>query len=77
MAKYLWRAQVARIAGPIYLVAQNMQSAQAAASNHPQVAPADVLHMQRVAQWDDQNNMTLVYWPEPPPPPDPEEPPIT
>jgi len=72
--KFLWRAIVARIAKPIYLVAQNMPSAHAHASNHPEVEPEDVLHMQRVDSWDDQQNMTVVLWPQPPPPPEPEQP---
>lgn len=75
MAKYLWRAIVAGIAKPIYLVAQNMPSAHAQASSHPLIQPADVLHMQRVDLWDPDQSMTDVAWPQPPPPPQEEEPP--
>lgn len=70
--QFLWRANVAGIARPIYLVAQNMQSAHAAASNNPQVELHDVLNIQRVDQWDNQHDRTVVHWPEPPPPPQPE-----
>ena len=73
--KYLWRANVAGIARPIYLVSQNMQSAAALASSHPQVEPEDVLNLQRIDEWDDQHNMTVVIWPERPPEPEPDEPP--
>ncbi len=73
--KYLWRATVAGIAKPLYLVAQNMPSAGSAISSHPEVQPQDLLHLQRIAQWDDQTNMTVVIWPEPPPPPPLEDPP--
>ena len=69
--KYLWRAAVRHIPRPIYLVAQNLQSAQARIAAHPHVDPADVSMMQRIDPWDDQQNMTVVHWPEPPPPPDP------
>lgn len=72
--KFLWRAHVAGIAKPIYLVAQNMQSAHAAASNNPQVEPEDVLNIQRIDEWHDQHNRTKVMWPLPPQPADPEEP---
>lgn len=74
--KYLWRASVRRVPGPIYLVAQNMQSAAAQATNHPQVAPEDIAHLQRIDAWDESQNMTIVDWPEPPPEPDPEPEPI-
>lgn len=67
-AKYLWRASVQGIPKPIYLVAQNMQSAQAQVATHPLVDPTDVDLMQRIDPWDDQQNMTVVVWPEPPPP---------
>lgn len=74
--KYLWRAKVAGIANPIYLIAQNMPSAYAAVSSHPQVQPEDVSMMHRVDPWDEAQNMTVVNWPEPPPDPDlPNEPP--
>ena len=75
--KFLWRANVAGIAKPIYLVSQNMQSAQALVAAHPEVEPEDVLNLQRIEQWDDQANMTVVIWPQPPPEPipDPEPPP--
>ncbi len=69
--KYLWRAAVRRISRPIYLVAQNLQSAQAQVAAHPEVDPADVSMMQRIDPWDDAQNMTVVAWPEPPPPPEP------
>lgn len=68
--KYLWRAAVRGISRPIYLIAQNMASAHAQASRNPQVDPADVTLMQRIDPWDEQQNMTVVTWPEPPPPPD-------
>jgi len=74
--KYLWRASVRGVSTPIYLVAQNMQSAQAQASNNPQVDPGDVKSLLRLDLWDDTQNRTVVRWPEPAPPPPPEEPPI-
>jgi len=70
-AKYLWRATVRRIPRPIYLVAQNLQSAQAQVAAHPQVTPTDVSMIQRIDPWDDAHNMTVVHWPQPPPPPEP------
>lgn len=70
--KFLWRANVAGIAKPIYLVAQNMQSATAQASKNDQVQVQDVFNMQRIAEWNEQENRTKVIWPEPPPPPEPE-----
>lgn len=68
--KYLWRLQVHGIARPIYLIAQNVQSASALATSHPQVDPYDLLQVRRVDNWDETQNMTVVHWPEPPPPPD-------
>jgi len=75
--KCLWRAAVRRIPRPIYLVAQNLQSAQAQIAAHPQVDPADITMIQRIDPWNDQQNMTVVIWPEPPAPPheEPEPPP--
>lgn len=75
--KFLWRAAVRRISRPIYLVAQNVQSAHAQVVNHPEVAPEDLHHLQRVDPWDEAQNMTVVDWPEPPPqpPPQPDPPP--
>ena len=74
--KYLWRASIRRVSRPLYLVAQNVASAQAHATNHPQVAPEDLKTLMRIDEWDDAQNMTVVIWPEPPPEPDPEpEPP--
>jgi len=64
--KYLWRAAVRRIPRPIYLIAQNLQSAQAQVAAHPHVAPADVSMMQRIDPWDEAQNMTVVLWPEAP-----------
>ncbi|TEU08460.1 MAG: hypothetical protein E3J25_11950 [Anaerolineales bacterium] len=71
--KFLWRATVHHIARPIYLVAQNIQSASAQVTAHPEVAPEALIHLQRIDPWDDQQNMTVVHWPEPPPPPEPDE----
>jgi len=73
--KYLWRAAVRHISRPIYLVAQNIQSAAAQASAHPEVDNLDVTLLQCIDPWDDQANMTVVHWPEPPPPPVPPAPP--
>lgn len=73
--KYLWRAAVRGVSQPIYLVAQNIASAHAKATMHALVDPADVTRMQRIDAWDDHDNMTVVFWPEPPPPPQPDEPP--
>jgi len=72
--KYLWRAAVRHVSRPIYIVAQNMQSAHAQASAHPLIDPADVTLMQRIDPWDEAQNMTVVHWPEPPPPPSEGEP---
>jgi len=73
--KFLWRATVLGIAKPIYIVAQNIQSAQAEAASDPQVAPEHVVHLALIDLWDPVHNRTHVSWPEPPPPPHPEEPP--
>ena len=70
--KFLWRAIVAGIAKPIYLVAQNIQSAHAKLVHDPTVAPDDTQRILRIDAWDDQANMTVVVWPEPPPPPQPD-----
>jgi len=70
--KYLWRVSVRRVPRPVYLVAQNIQSAAAQASAHPQVDNLDVTLLQCIDPWDDQQNMTIVPWPEPPPEPEPE-----
>lgn len=68
--KFLWRATVLRLTSPIYIVAQNVQSAAAMATGHPLVDPTHLLHINRIDEWDDQANMTVVRWPEPPPPPE-------
>lgn len=66
--KYLWRATVRGVSKPIYLVAQNFQSAQAQLSAPPTVAAHHVQRLSRIDLWDSENNMTQVQWPEAPTP---------
>jgi len=73
--KYLWRVSIHRVPRPLYVVSQNVQSAAAQASAHPQVEASDVGSVMRLDLWDPAQNMTKVPWPEPPPEPEPEEPP--
>lgn len=71
--KYLWRATVRGVGKPIYLIAQNIQSAHAKLVHDPTVAAHDTHRLLRIAPWDDQQDMTVVAWPAPEPEPEPDQ----
>lgn len=65
--KYLWRASVRGVPRPVYLVAQNVQSASAQLAAPPGVDATDLLSLLRIDAWDEAQNITTVPWPEPEP----------